>query len=149
MITYVKGVMNANEITEYKETSRSMFNEVCDPISLVSINIDNLTLKEIVSRFLGCKASKTDFSILICALEFWDKETSIIYIDSYSLFRSITKTSLANANLSRALKSLEGYGFIRKVGDHNRLEYLFDIPFSILQLESGQYTISALSNKTT
>jgi hypothetical protein len=111
-----------------------MFDKVCDETLLICINIEKLTLKAIVERFLNTKASKTDFIVIISLLEFWDKKTSDIYIESYSHFRSITKISLVNANLSRALKSLEEHKFIRKVGDHNRLEYLFDIPFNILRL---------------
>lgn len=141
--------MKDSEIAEYKKTSKKMFNEVCDPTSLVNINLDDLTLKAIVSRFLSTKASKTDFNILIGLLEFWDKETSVIYFESYSFFRSVTKSNLVNANLSRALKSLEEFGFIRKVGDHNRLEYLFDIAFNVLRLEYRQYTDEGLSNKIT
>lgn len=129
--------MKDNEIEQYKKTSKNRFNKVCDLTSLVNINIEELTLKSIVSRFLSTKINKTDFSVLIGLLDFWDKETSVIYIESYSYFRSITKSSLVNANLSRALKSLEEHGFIRKVVDHNRLEYFFDIPFNILRLESN------------
>ncbi len=138
-----------NDIAEYKNTSKAMFAEVCDPTSLVNINIDDLTLNALVSQFLTTKASKTDFGVLIGLLEFWDKKTSVVYIESYSLFRSITKNSMANANLSRALKSLEEHEFIRKTGVHNRLEYYFDIPFDILRLEFGQYTNDVLSNTTT
>lgn len=126
-------------IEEYKELSKKMFAEVCDPTSLVSINIDDLTLNAIVMKFLGTKASKTDFGVIIGLLEFWDKPTSIIYLESYSVYRSITKSSMANANLSRALKSLEEHKFICKTGVHNRLEYYFDIPYDILRLEFGQY----------
>jgi hypothetical protein len=127
--------MESNEIAEYKETSKSMFNELCDPTSLVNINLEALTMQALTSRFLSTKASKTDFGVLIGLLNFWDKETSVIHIESYSYFCSITKSSFANANISRALKSLEEHEFIRKVGSHNRLEYLFDIPFNILRLE--------------
>ena len=48
-----------SEIEEYKKTSKSMFTEVCDPTSLVSINIDDLTLNAIVMKFLGTKARQT------------------------------------------------------------------------------------------
>lgn len=134
-----------SEIEEYKKTSKSMFTEVCDPTSLVSINIDDLTLNAIVMKFLGTKASKTDLGVLIGLLDFWNKETSVIYIESYSVFQSITKSSMANANLSRALKSLEENEFIRKTGVHNRLEYFFDIAFDILRLEFGRHVDSTLS----
>jgi hypothetical protein len=132
-------IMEDNEIAEYKEKSKSMFNDVCDSASLININLEALTMETIIRRFLSTKASKTDFGVLIGLLDFWEKETSVIYIESYSIFRSITKSSLANANLSRALRSLEEHKFIRRVGSHNRLEYFFDIPFNILHLEFSQY----------
>tara|TARA_R110000765_G_scaffold74285_2_gene145571 strand:- start:46 stop:450 length:405 start_codon:yes stop_codon:yes gene_type:complete len=133
--------MTDAEIAEYKETSKIMFDDLCNPESLVHINLYNLTFNELVHRFLSTKASKTDFSVLIGALEFWDRETSTIHIESYSYYRSITESTLANANLSRALKNLEEYGFIKKVSNHNNLEYFFDIPFSILQSEFGANVI--------
>ena len=133
--------MTETEITEYKEESKSMFNKVCDPESLVRINLYNLTFNELVRRFLSTKTSKTDFAVLIGALEFWDRETSTIHIESYSYYRSITESTLANANLSRALKNLEEHGFIRKVSNHNNLEYFFDTPFRILQSEFGANVI--------
>jgi len=128
-------IMNNIELAEYKELSKSMYNDVCDPTLLISINLQELTMKALIKLFLSTKASKTDFGVVIELLEFWDKETSIIYIESYSFFRSITKSNLSNANLSRALKSLEEKGFVRKIGANNRLEYLFDVPFSILRSE--------------
>jgi hypothetical protein len=129
-------IMNNIEIAEHKEISKSMYKDVCDPTSLISVNLQELTMKALIKLFLSTKASKTDFGVVIELLEFWDKETSIIYIESYSFFRSITKSNLSNANLSRALKSLEEKGFIRNLGANNRLEYLFDVPFSILRSES-------------
>lgn len=129
--------MTEKEFTEYKDKSKSMFNEVCDPDSLMNINLEALTMQGIINRFLSTKASKTDFGVLVGMLKFWDKETSIINLESYSHFRSITGSSLANANLSRALKSLEVHEFIRKVGSHNKLEYPFDIAYDILCAEIG------------
>ena len=134
-------IMTDTEIAEYKATSKSMFDEVFDPASLVRINLDDLTFNEIVRLFLSTKTSKTDLAVLIGALEFWNRETSVINIESYSHYRSITKIALINANLSRTLKSLEVHGFIRKVSGHNSLEYFFDTPFSILRLEFGAKVI--------
>ena len=65
--------MTDAEIAEFKKKSKSMFDDVCDPESLVRINLDDLTLSEVVRLFLSTNASKTDFTVLIGALEFWDR----------------------------------------------------------------------------
>lgn len=125
--------MECNKAENLKEQSRSMFSEVCDTTSLISINLEELTLKAVVDKFLDSKASKTDLNVLIQLMVFWDKETSFIYIESFDFFRLKTGVELANANLSRAIKSLEEKGFISKVECQNKLEYLFCIPFEILK----------------
>ena len=66
-------------------------------------------------------------------MNFWDKETSFIYIESFDLFRLKTGVVLTDGNLSRAIKSLEEKDFIIKVGSHNKLEYLFNIPLQLLK----------------
>ena len=142
--------MTDTEIAEYKESSKNLFSEIFSPSSLVNINLEDLTITELVSLFLSTKATKTDFAVLMGALKFWDKETSFIYIESYEVFRSITKITLTNPNLSRAFKSLEGKEFIKKSGDHNRLEYFFEIPYGFLRVAGTKNTKEMLStNKTT
>lgn len=124
--------MNNNEIENIKIQSKNMYKEVCDPTSLIYINLEESTLKAVVNKFLDSKTSKTDLNVLINLLEFWDKETSFIYVESFDLFRLKTGVKLANGNLSRAIKSLEDKGFILKVDTHNKLEYLFKIPLQLL-----------------
>jgi len=127
--------MENKAIAELKETSTSMFNEVCDATLLIHINLEEVTLSAVVETFLNSKASKTDLQVLMGLMAFWDKETSFIYVDSYDVYKLKTGIDLVNANLSRAIKSLEEKGFIHKVGHHNRLEYLFNIPYEILRAE--------------
>jgi|TARA_R110000787_G_scaffold284682_1_gene398687 hypothetical protein len=129
--------MNDNETAEYKNKSKSMFDEVCDPDSLVNINLEALTIQAIIKQFLSTKTSKTDLAVLIGLLEFWNREESVINIDSYSYFRSITKSTLADPNIARALKSLESNGFISKITTSKKLEYSFNIPYDILCAEIG------------
>jgi hypothetical protein len=100
---------------------------------LIYINLEESTLKAVVNKFLDSKTSKTDLNVLINLLEFWDKETSFIYVESFDLFRLKTGVILTNGNLSRAIKSLEEKGYIMKVGTHNKLEYLFKIPLQLLK----------------
>jgi hypothetical protein len=126
-------IMNNNEIESIKIQSNNMYKEVCDPTSLIYINLEEITLKAIVDKFLDTKTSKTDFNVLINLMDFWDKKTSFIYVESFDLFRLKTGVVLTNGNLSRAIKSLEEKGFIIKVGYHNKLKYLFNIPFQLLK----------------
>lgn len=127
--------MTESEIAEYKEVSKAMFDELCDTDSLIHINIEALTMQAMIKQFLKTRATKTDFGVMVGLLEFWDRETSTIHFDSYIDYRVVTKSSLANANLARALKSLVEHEFIRKVDTHNKLEYSFEIPFTILRTE--------------
>jgi hypothetical protein len=125
--------MNNNEIENIKIQSKKMHGGVCDSTSLIYINLEESTLKAVIDKFLGSKTSKTDLNVLINLMEFWDKETSFIYVESFDLFRLKTGVVLTNGNLSRAIKSLEEKGFIIKVGYHNKLEYLFNIPLQLLK----------------
>jgi hypothetical protein len=125
--------MNNNEIESIKIQSNNMYKEVCDPTSLIYINLEESTLRSVIDKFLDSKTSKTDLNVLINLMDFWDKETSFIYVQSFDLFRLKTGLILTNGNLSRAIKSLEEKGFIIKVGSHNKLEYLFNIPFQLLK----------------
>jgi hypothetical protein len=124
--------MDHNEIENIKTKSKNMYKEVCDPTSLVYINLEESTLRAVIDKFLDSKTSKTDLNVLINLMDFWNKETSFIYIESFDLFRLKTGVILTNGNLSRAIKSLEEKGFILKVGTHNKLEYLFRIPLQLL-----------------
>jgi hypothetical protein len=124
--------MDHNEIENIKTKSKNMHKEVCDPTSLVYINLEESTLRAVIDKFLDSKISKTDLNVLINLMGFWNKETSFIYIESFDLFRLKTGVILTNGNLSRAIKSLEEKGFILKVGTHNKLEYLFRIPLQLL-----------------
>lgn len=124
--------MDHNEIENIKTKSKNMYKEVCDPTSLVYINLEESTLRAVIDKFLDGKTSKTDLNVLINLMDFWNKETSFIYIESFDLFRLKTGVILTNGNLSRAIKSLEEKGFILKVGTHNKLEYLFRIPLQLL-----------------
>ncbi|MFT6249764.1 MAG: hypothetical protein ACJAZQ_002989 [Cognaticolwellia sp.] len=124
--------MDHNEIENIKTKSKNMHKEVCDPTSLVYINLEESTLRAIIDKFLASKTSKTDLNVLINLMDFWNKETSFIYVESFDLFRLKTGVVLTNGNLSRAIKSLEEKGFIIKVGTHNKLEYLFNIPLQLL-----------------
>ena len=124
--------MDHNEIENIKTKSKNMYKEVCDPTSLIYINLEEATLKVIVGKFLDSKTSKTDLNVLINLMDFWDKETSFIHVESFDLFRLKTGVVLTNGNLSRAIRSLEDKGFILKVNYHNKLEYLFNIPFQLL-----------------
>jgi hypothetical protein len=121
-----------NEIENIKTKSKNMYKEVCDPTSLVYINLEESTLRAVIDKFLDSKTSRTDLNVLINLMDFWNKETSFIYIESFDLFRLKTGVILTNGNLSRAIKSLEEKGFILKVGTHNKLEYLFRIPLQLL-----------------
>jgi hypothetical protein len=129
--------MTDTEIAEYKSRSKSMFDEACAPDSLVAINLEALTTQAIIKHFLSTKTSKTDLAVLIGLLEFWNREESVINIDSYSYFRSITKSTLADPNIARALKSLESNGFISKITTSKKLEYSFNISYDILCAEIG------------
>lgn len=124
--------MDSNEIENIKIKSKNMYKEVCDPTSLIYINLEESTLKAVINKFLDSKTSKTDLNVLINLMDFWDKETSFIYVESFDLFRLKTGVLLTNGNLSRAIKSLEEKGFIIKVDTHNKLEYLFKIPLQLL-----------------
>jgi hypothetical protein len=124
--------MDHNEIENIKTKSKNMYKEVCDPTSLVYINLEESTLRAVIDKFLDSKTSKTDLNVLINLMDFWNKETSFIYIESFDLFRLQTGVILTNGNLSRAIKSLEEKGFILKVGTHNKLEYLFRTPLQLL-----------------
>ena len=125
--------MDNNEIEKIRIQSKNMHNEVCNPTSLIYINLEESTLKAVIDKFLDSKTSKTDLNVLINLMDFWDKETSFIYVESFDLFRLKTGVILTNGNLSRAIKSLEEKGFIIKVGSHNKLEYLFKIPLQLLK----------------
>ena len=127
--------MTESEIAEYKEISKAMFDELCDTDSLIHINIEELTMQAMIKQFLKTRATKTDFGVMVGLLEFWNRETSTINFDSYIDYRVVTKSSLANANLARALKNLVEHEFIRKVETHNKLEYSFELPFTILKSE--------------
>ena len=72
--------MDNNEIENIKIQSKNMYKEVCDPTSLIYINLEESTLKAVVNKFLD---SKTDLNFLINLLEFWDKETNFIYVESF------------------------------------------------------------------
>jgi hypothetical protein len=125
--------MNKDEIESIKIQSKNMYKEACDPTSLIYINLEETTLKAVIDKFLGSKTSKTDLNVLINLMDFWDKEKSFIYVESFDLFRLKTGVVLTNGNLSRAIKSLEENGFIIKVSYHNKLEYLFKIPLQLLK----------------
>jgi hypothetical protein len=125
--------MNKDEIKSIKIQSKNMYKEACDPTSLIYINLEETTLKSVIDKFLGSKTSKTDLNVLINLMDFWDKEKSFIYVESFDLFRLKTGVVLTNGNLSRAIKSLEENGFIIKVSYHNKLEYLFNIPLQLLK----------------
>jgi hypothetical protein len=125
--------MDNNEIENIKIQSKNMYKEVCDPTSLIYINLEESTLKAVINKFLDSKTSKTDLNVLINLMDFWDKETSFIYVESFDLYRFKTGILLTNGNLSRAIKSLEEKGFIIKAGTHNKLEYLFKIPLQLLK----------------
>lgn len=127
--------MNNNEIESIKIQSNNIYKEVCDPTSLIYINLEESTLRSVIDKFLDSKTSKTDLNVLINLMDFWDKETSFIYVQSFDLFRLKTGFILTNGNLSRAIKNLEEKGFIIKVGSHNKLEHLFNIPFQLLKVK--------------
>ena len=122
--------MNHNEIENINTKSKNMYKEVCDLTSLVYINLEESTLRAVSEKFLD---SKTDLNVLINLMDFWNKETSFIYVESFDLFRLKTGVVLTNGNLSRAINSLEEKGFIIKVGYHHKLEYLFNTPLQLLK----------------
>ena len=124
--------MTENEFKEYQELSSSMYSAVCDSDSLVSINIEAQTNDAIIKQFIATKASKSDFEVLVGLMEFWSRSTSTITLESYDVFRAVTMSRLANANLSRAIKNLREYGFISKTSDNTKLEYTFKTAYSVL-----------------
>ena len=123
------------KIEEFKETSKKLFDEACDPQSLIQINLEEHTFKAVIDKFFSTNTNKTDLKTLVGLMDFWDKKTSCICIESFDVFRLRTGVELANPNLSRSLKSLEQKGFIMKFGNQNQLEYMFKIPFEILESE--------------
>jgi predicted transcriptional regulator len=125
--------MKSYEIEEIKKESINLFKEACDETSLICINLDKETLKTVIDTFLDTKASKTDLNVLIKMMEFWNKETSFIYLPSFENFKIKSGIKITKGNLSRSIKSLEEKGFITKVGFHIDLEYFFKIPFQILK----------------
>lgn len=78
--------MDNNEIENIKIQSKNMWKEVCDPTSLIYINLEESTLKAVINKFLDSKASKTDLNVLINLMDFLDKETSFIYVESLIYF---------------------------------------------------------------
>jgi hypothetical protein len=130
--------MENNEILKFKDESQNMFNEACDPTSLIRINLHKETRDVLITKFLISKVSKTDLAVLVGLMQFWDERLSVITLESFNEFRLVTGLELANANLSRSLTSLQKNGFIEKVGSNPKLEYLFHTPFDILRLEIGK-----------
>ena len=59
--------MDHNEIENIKTKSKNMYKEVCDPTSLIYINLEDSTLKAVIDKFLNSKTSKTDLNVLISA----------------------------------------------------------------------------------
>ena len=47
-----------------------MWKEVCDPTSLIYINLEESTLKAVINKFLDSKTSKTDLNVLINLMDF-------------------------------------------------------------------------------
>jgi len=130
--------MENTKTIEFKKASMDMFAEICDPTSLVNINLQEETLKAVITKFLSSKANKTDLGVLIGLMKFWDEQNSFLSVTSFNDFRLLTGVELANANLSRSLKSLEQNGFIERVGSKSELEYLFHTPFEVLRVEIGK-----------
>lgn len=125
--------MNIKDYEIIKLNSIQLFKVATDPLSLVGIDIDKDTLEAVINKFLNTKASKTDLSVLIGLMEFWNKETSFIDVNSFDDFRIKTGLNLVNANLSRSLKALEKFEFIERVDSPNKIKYLFNIPYKILR----------------
>lgn len=122
---------------DYKKESISMFKVACDPSSLTFVPIETLALQASVKAFVNSKASKTDFTVLIGLIDnFWHKESSSINISSYSDFRLATGSKLANANISRALRSLVECEFLIKIEDSSNMEYIFSTAFDVLKSEA-------------
>ena len=124
--------MTENEFKEYQDLSRSMYGAVCDHDSLVSINIEAQVNEAIIKKFIATKVSKSDFEVLVGLMEFWDKPTSKITLESYDAFKAVTGIEVVNANLSRSIKSLENYEFIQKLTNSRKLEFFFEVPYEIL-----------------
>ena len=78
--------MDSNEIENIKIKSKNMYKEVCDPTFLIYINLEESTLKVVIHKFLDSKTSKTDLNVLINLMDFLDKETSFIYVESLIYF---------------------------------------------------------------
>ena len=131
--------MTENEFKEYQELSSSMYSAVCDSDSLVSINIEAQTNDAIIKQFIATKASKSDFEVLVGLMEFWNRSTSTITLESYDVFKAVTGSNVINANLSRSIKSLENCEFIQKLTNSRKLEFFFEIPYEILRNEHMRY----------
>ena len=130
--------MEKSEVIAFKKSSKSMFAEACELSSMTNINLREHTLNAVITNFLSSKANKTDLGVLIGLMQCWDEKSSCITVTSFNDFRLLTGVELANANLSRSLKSLEQNGFIERVGSKSELEYLFHTPFEVLRVEVGK-----------
>lgn len=125
--------MTTKTVNEYIETSKSMYLEACDTTSLIYIDLENETLKGVMTKFFDHKTTKTDLKVMFDLMSLWNVETSIIDFKSYDDFRLRTGSILKNGNLSRAFKALKDHGFIERTDWFDSQEYYFLIPFEILK----------------
>ena len=116
-----------------------MYSNICDSDSLVSINIEEQVNESIIKRFIATKISKADFEVLVGLMEFWDKPTSTITLESYDAFKAVTGSDVINANLSRSIKSLENCEFIQKLDNSRKLAFFFEVPYRTLRNEHSRY----------
>jgi hypothetical protein len=127
-------MLNSKEIEDMTIQSVNLYCEVCDSTLLIYLDLENMTLKTVIDKFLESKASKTDLSVLMGLINFfWDKESSLIEFGSSERFREQTGLKLTNPNLSRSFKSLQEKGFITKSDYSLTQQYFFNVPFYLMK----------------
>lgn len=125
--------MSEQERKEWVKQSKSLYYEVCDPTSLLCLDLEKETLNAVLELFFKTKATKTDLKVMFDLMTMWNKETSIIDFDSYDQFRFKTGSTMKNGNLSRSFGALKSFGFIERNDYFNSQQYHFLIPVEIMK----------------
>ncbi len=119
---------------KFENLSKNMYDIASNRTGLTYRDIDTEVYKKVLHDFICCKASKTDLKVLAnLMLDCWDLEKSIFQFKDFNEYQTKTFKDLSKPNLSRSLKALESFGFIKKVKYEREITYQFLTAYRVLE----------------
>lgn len=119
---------------KFENLSKNMYDVASNRNGLAYRDIDTEVYKKVMIDFICCKASKTDLKVLHnLMLDCWDLEKSIFKFKDFDEYLTRTFKEISKPNLSRSLKALETFGFIKKVKYEREITYHFLTAYKVLE----------------